>query len=169
MHVIRIQQGLPKMRRIDVAFCRNKTLPDQGTVEGERDEFVLTSFLVHGRPLTLITSNGGVFHDWRNRYSRILWPAHVPCVPGHYRPPHSGADSGASGRLFSDMPLLATFPHVYMPNVANYLKMFFPVFLLGAVFGKIMDDSGSAKAIAHAIANKLGSIPILAVSSPVRF
>ena len=57
---------------------------------------------------------------------------------------------------FSDMPLLATFTHVYMPNVANYLKMFFPVFLLGAVFGKIMDDSGSAKAIAHAIANKLG-------------
>ena len=57
---------------------------------------------------------------------------------------------------FTDAPLLATFTHVYMPNLANYLKMFFPVFLLGAVFGKIMDDTGSAKTIAHAIAKKLG-------------
>jgi H+/gluconate symporter-like permease len=58
--------------------------------------------------------------------------------------------------MFSDMPLIATYTHVFMPNLANYLKTFFPVFLLGAIFGKVMEDSGSAKAIAHAIAEKVG-------------
>lgn len=65
---------------------------------------------------------------------------------------------------FSGMDLIATYTHVFMPNLANYLKTYFPVFMLGAVFGKIMEDSGSAKAIAHAIAKGLGkSQAILAV------
>jgi len=65
---------------------------------------------------------------------------------------------------FSGMPILATFTHVFMPNLANYLKLFFPVFLLGAIFGKVMEDSGSAKAIAQDIASRLGkSRAILAV------
>jgi H+/gluconate symporter-like permease len=57
---------------------------------------------------------------------------------------------------FSGMPLMAMFTHVYMPNLANYLSMFFPVFLLGAVFGKVMEDTGSAKAIARDITTRLG-------------
>ena len=57
---------------------------------------------------------------------------------------------------FSGMPLIATYTQVFMPNLANYLKLYFPVFLLGAIFGKVMEDSGSAKAIAHAIATRLG-------------
>ena len=66
--------------------------------------------------------------------------------------------------VFSDMPLLATYTHVFMPNLANYLKTFFPVFLLGAIFGKVMEDSGCAKAIAHDIAERVGkSRAILAV------
>lgn len=65
---------------------------------------------------------------------------------------------------FSGMPIMATFTHVFMPNLANYLKVYFPIFLLGAIFGKVMEDSGSAKAIAHAIAAKVGkSQAILAV------
>lgn len=58
--------------------------------------------------------------------------------------------------VFSGMPLIATYTQVFMPNLANYLKLYFPVFMLGAIFGKVMEDSGSAKAIAHAIATKLG-------------
>lgn len=58
--------------------------------------------------------------------------------------------------LFVGNPLIATYTEVFMPNLANYLRLYFPVFLLGAVFGKIMEDSGSAKAIAHAIAAKIG-------------
>ncbi len=58
--------------------------------------------------------------------------------------------------MFSDMPIMATFTHVFMPNLANYLKLFFPVFLLGALFGKMMEDTGCAKAIAHDIAARVG-------------
>ena len=66
--------------------------------------------------------------------------------------------------VFSGMPLLATYTHVFMPNLANYLKTYFPLFMLGAIFGKVMEDSGSAKAIAHAIASKVGKAQaILAV------
>lgn len=52
--------------------------------------------------------------------------------------------------------VLANYTEVFMVNFANYAKSYFPVFLLGAIFGKIMDDSGAAKAIAHAISSKLG-------------
>lgn len=58
--------------------------------------------------------------------------------------------------LFVGAPMMATFTEVYMPNLAGYLKAYFPVFLLGAVFGKVMEDTGSARAIAHAIASRLG-------------
>jgi H+/gluconate symporter-like permease len=37
-----------------------------------------------------------------------------------------------------------------------YVKAFFPVFLLGAVFGKVMEDTLLAKGISHTIMNKLG-------------
>jgi H+/gluconate symporter-like permease len=50
-----------------------------------------------------------------------------------------------------DTPLLATYTQVFMPALGGYLIKFFPLFLLGAVFGKLMEDSGSAKAIAHRI------------------
>jgi len=52
--------------------------------------------------------------------------------------------------------LLANYTEVFMINFASYAKTYFPVFLLGAIFGKIMDDSGAAKSIAHAISSKLG-------------
>jgi len=52
--------------------------------------------------------------------------------------------------------LLATYTEVFMVNFAAYAKTYFPVFLLGAIFGKIMDDSGAAKSIAYAISSKLG-------------
>lgn len=58
--------------------------------------------------------------------------------------------------LNGGVPLMATYTEVFMQAFAGYAKSYFPIFLLGAIFGKIMDDSGSAKAIAHAIANKLG-------------
>lgn len=56
-----------------------------------------------------------------------------------------------------DLPLLAGYTEVFMEAFAGYAKSFFPLFLLGAVFGKIMDDSGAAKSIALFITGKLGS------------
>ncbi|HYN77752.1 MAG TPA: GntP family permease [Lamprocystis sp. (in: g-proteobacteria)] len=53
-------------------------------------------------------------------------------------------------------PLLATYTQVFMQSLGGYLIKYFPLFLLGAIFGKLMDDSGSARAIAHWIALKIG-------------
>lgn len=44
----------------------------------------------------------------------------------------------------------------FMPAAANYIKANFPVFLAGAIFGKLMGVSGAATAIAHFIARTFG-------------
>ncbi len=54
------------------------------------------------------------------------------------------------------LPMLATYTQVFMPALGKYLITYFPLFLLGALFGKLMDDSGAARAIAHVIVDKLG-------------
>jgi len=58
--------------------------------------------------------------------------------------------------IFSGMAIMPTYTEIFLPNLANYVKVYFPFFLLGAVFGKVMEESGAAKAIAKAIVNKLG-------------
>lgn len=58
--------------------------------------------------------------------------------------------------LFSGMALLPTYTEIFLPNLGNYVKIYFPFFLLGAVFGKAMEQSGAAKAIAKTIVGKLG-------------
>lgn len=57
---------------------------------------------------------------------------------------------------FSGEPLLAHWTQTFMPGAANFVRNFFPLFLLGGVFGKLMDDSGAALSIAHTITVKLG-------------
>ncbi len=54
-------------------------------------------------------------------------------------------------------PLLATYTQVFMKSLGGFLVTFFPLFMLGAIFGKLMDDSGSARTIAHAVVTRLGS------------
>jgi H+/gluconate symporter-like permease len=58
---------------------------------------------------------------------------------------------------FSREPLLAHWTQTFMSSTATFIAQFFPMFLLGALFGKLMDDSGSVKAIAHFIVQRLGS------------
>lgn len=58
--------------------------------------------------------------------------------------------------LFSGMALLPTYTEIFLPNLGNYVKTYFPFFLLGAVFGKAMEQSGAAKSIAKTIVEKLG-------------
>lgn len=52
--------------------------------------------------------------------------------------------------------MLPTYTQVFMKSLGGYLIQFFPLFLLGAIFGKLMDDSGSARAIAQGIVTRLG-------------
>jgi len=55
-----------------------------------------------------------------------------------------------------EVHLLATYTETFMTNAANYVKNYYPVFLLGALFGKVMDDTGTANSIAMFIAKKVG-------------
>jgi H+/gluconate symporter-like permease len=54
-------------------------------------------------------------------------------------------------------PLLAHWTQTFMGGAAQFLAQFFPLFLLGAVFGKLMDDSGSITTIAGFMVEKLGT------------
>ena len=60
--------------------------------------------------------------------------------------------------LFSpDAPLFASYTQVFMKALGGFVIAFFPLFLLGAVFGKLMEASGAAPAIAQAIVRWLGA------------
>ena len=54
-------------------------------------------------------------------------------------------------------PLLAHWTQTFMGSAAQFLAQFFPLFLLGALFGKLMDDSGSVQSIAEWMSERLGS------------
>jgi H+/gluconate symporter-like permease len=58
--------------------------------------------------------------------------------------------------LFGGEPLLANWTQTFMGSAAGFLAQFFPLFLLGAVFGKLMDDSGSVSAVADYMTSRLG-------------
>lgn len=58
--------------------------------------------------------------------------------------------------LLSGEPLLAHWTQTFMGSAARFVAQFFPLFLLGAVFGKLMEDSGSVSAIAEAMTRRLG-------------
>src|SRR5215468_6942193 len=57
---------------------------------------------------------------------------------------------------FGGEPLLANLTQIFMASAAGFLAQFFPIFLLGAVFGKLMDDSGAVTAVAGFMARRLG-------------
>ena len=57
----------------------------------------------------------------------------------------------------ADAPLLASYTQVFMPALGGYLLQYFPVFLLGSIFGKLMSDSGAAAVIGRFVACRLGA------------
>lgn len=58
--------------------------------------------------------------------------------------------------LFSGAPLLANYTDVFMPALAGFIQQYFPMFLTGAIFGRLMTMSGYAKDIAEVITRWLG-------------
>lgn len=56
----------------------------------------------------------------------------------------------------SGAPVLATYTQIFMQALGSYVIKFFPLFLLGAIFGKLMEVSGSARALAEWIIRQLG-------------
>src|SRR6202034_2145304 len=57
---------------------------------------------------------------------------------------------------FGGQPLLASWTQIFMGSAATFLAQFFPLFLLGAVFGKLMEDSGSVTTVASFMTGALG-------------
>ena len=58
--------------------------------------------------------------------------------------------------ILSGFAIMPTYTEIFLPNLGNYVKVYFPFFLLGAVFGKVMEQSGGAESIAKSIVEKLG-------------
>lgn len=63
--------------------------------------------------------------------------------------------------LSSGVPLFqvseqASFVSGYMSGFAGFVQAWFLMFLLGSLFGKLMEDSGAADSVARYIVNKLG-------------
>jgi len=53
-------------------------------------------------------------------------------------------------------PLLASYTQTFMGATGGFVALYFPLFLLGAIFGKLMETTGAARAIAHAAVARLG-------------
>jgi len=58
--------------------------------------------------------------------------------------------------LISGEPLLAHWTQTFMSGTAGFVARWFPLFLLGGIFGKLMDDSGSITSIARFLTERLG-------------
>lgn len=56
----------------------------------------------------------------------------------------------------SGLSPLPTYTELFMPKTVGFVKNFFPLFLLGAILGKVMEDSGSARKIALMIIGACG-------------
>src|SRR4029079_1338632 len=52
--------------------------------------------------------------------------------------------------------VLPMFSGVFMDKTVGFIKSYFPVFLLGAVFGKVIEMSGFSKAIVSAVIKLVG-------------
>ena len=59
--------------------------------------------------------------------------------------------------LATDPALVApVFSGVFMEKMVGFVKSYFPVFLLGAVFGKVIELSGFSKSIVAAVIGVVG-------------
>jgi H+/gluconate symporter-like permease len=57
----------------------------------------------------------------------------------------------------SGEPLLAHWTQTFMGGTSRFVAKWLPLFLLGGLFGKLMDDSGSITAIARYLTERLGT------------
>ncbi len=65
--------------------------------------------------------------------------------------------AGLVAAIIAGEPILANWTQTFMPGAANFVAQWFPIFLLGGLFGKLMDDSGSIASIAKFLTERLGT------------
>lgn len=58
--------------------------------------------------------------------------------------------------VFSGAPLLASYTQIFMPALGKFIVSFFPLFLAGAIFGKLMTSAGLAADLAKGITKLFG-------------
>ena len=54
------------------------------------------------------------------------------------------------------LDLLPAYTEIYMTGFVDFAKKWFPVFLLGAIFGKLMEETGMAQSVAFKITQIIG-------------
>lgn len=59
--------------------------------------------------------------------------------------------------VMSGEPLLAHWTQTFMGSASRFVAQWFPLFLLGGLFGKLMDDSGSITSISRHLTERLGT------------
>ncbi len=69
----------------------------------------------------------------------------------------------AAALLSQEVSPLVALSSQFMPAAGNYIAAFFPVFLAGAIFGKLMGASGAATKIAQVIGQTFGKERAIAV------
>lgn len=55
------------------------------------------------------------------------------------------------------LDLLDAYTDTYMGGFVDFAKAWFPVFMLGAIFGKLMEDTGMARSVAIALTKVIGT------------
>ncbi|MYL53617.1 GntP family permease [Pontibacillus yanchengensis] len=58
--------------------------------------------------------------------------------------------------LLSGMNILESYTGTYMEGFVGFAKDYFPIFLFGAIFGKLMEDTGAAQSVAYKITSLIG-------------
>ncbi|MDR5659110.1 GntP family permease [Serpentinicella sp. ANB-PHB4] len=59
--------------------------------------------------------------------------------------------------LTGGLDLLPAYTDTYMTGLVGFARSWFPAFLLGAIFGKVMDESGAARSVAYWITRLIGT------------
>lgn len=58
--------------------------------------------------------------------------------------------------MSGDFPMVLAYTEIFMKGAGGFVIKYFPVFLTGAIFGKLMGVSGASRRISHFFAEKLG-------------
>ena len=58
--------------------------------------------------------------------------------------------------LLSGLDVFNTYTGPYMEGLVGFVKSWFPIFLLGAIFGKLMEKTGAAKSVAKKVTQLIG-------------
>ncbi|MFS0765660.1 GntP family permease [Peribacillus phoenicis] len=58
--------------------------------------------------------------------------------------------------LMSGLDVFETYTGTYMTGLVGFVQKWFPIFLLGAIFGKLMEETGAAKSVAKKVTQIIG-------------